>query len=42
MTKLLQEAPISQDGKFTLTIKLKEPEIYDLGVDNSSLVTGIG
>ena len=36
--KVVQEAPISQDGKFSLTIKLKEPEIYDLGVDNSSLV----
>lgn len=36
--KVVEEAPISQDGKFTLTIKLKEPEIYDLGVDNSSLV----
>ena len=36
--KVVQEARISQDGKFTLTIRLKEPEIYDLGVDNSSLV----
>ncbi len=36
--KVIQEAKISQDGKFTLTISLKEPEIYDLGVDNSSLV----
>ena len=36
--KVVQEAPISQDGKFSLIIKLKEPEIYDLGVDNSSLV----
>ncbi len=36
--KVIEEVPISQDGKFTLTIKLKEPEIYDLGVDNSSLV----
>jgi thiol-disulfide isomerase/thioredoxin len=36
--KVVQEARISQDGKFTLIIKLKEPEIYDLGVDNSSLV----
>lgn len=35
---LLQEARITQDGKFTLTIPLKEPEIYDLGVGNSSLV----
>jgi peroxiredoxin len=35
---LLQEAKITQDGKFTLTIPLKEPEIYDLGVGNSSLV----
>src|SRR6201985_903507 len=36
--KVVQEATISQDGKFTLAIMLKEPEIYDLGVDNSSLV----
>ena len=36
--KVVQEARISQDGKFTMTIMLKEPEIYDLGVDNSSLV----
>ena len=36
--KVVQEANITQDGKFTLTIPLKEPEIYDLGVDNSSLV----
>jgi thiol-disulfide isomerase/thioredoxin len=36
--KLVQEATISGDGKFTLIISLKEPEIYDLGVDNSSLV----
>ncbi len=36
--KVVQEAKISPDGKFTLTIPLKEPEIYDLGVDNSSLV----
>jgi len=36
--KLVQEATISPDGKFTLTIRLKEPEIYDLGVDNSSIV----
>jgi thiol-disulfide isomerase/thioredoxin len=36
--KVVQEAEISQDGKFTLTIPLKEPEIYDLGVGNSSLV----
>lgn len=36
--KVIQEAPIGQDGKFTLTINLKEPEIYDLGVDNSSFV----
>jgi thiol-disulfide isomerase/thioredoxin len=36
--KVVQEAKIGQDGKFTLTIRLKEPEIYDLGVDNSSLV----
>ena len=35
---LVQEAGITQDGKFTLTIPLKEPKIYDLGVDNSSLV----
>jgi len=36
--KVIQEATIGNDGKFTLTISLKEPEIYDLGVDNSSLV----
>jgi thiol-disulfide isomerase/thioredoxin len=36
--KVVQEATIAQDGKFTLTIPLKEPEIYDLGVDNASLV----
>jgi peroxiredoxin len=36
--KVVQEAKIKQDGKFTLSIPLKEPEIYDLGVDNSSLV----
>src|ERR1700743_3767101 len=36
--KVVQEARVGQDGKFTLTIMLKEPEIYDLGVDNSSLV----
>ena len=36
--KVIQEAPIGQDGKFTLTINLKEPEIYDLGVDKSSFV----
>src|SRR5580698_2180419 len=35
---VIQEAAIAQDGKFTLTIRLKEPEIYDLGIDNSSLV----
>jgi len=36
--KVVQEARITPDGKFTLNIPLKEPEIYDLGVDNSSLV----
>ena len=36
--QVVQEAQISQDGKFTFSISLKEPEIYDLGVDNSSLV----
>src|ERR1700744_266598 len=36
--KVVQEATITQDGKFALTIMLKEPEIYDLGIDNSSLV----
>src|ERR1700722_6378184 len=35
---LVQETRITPDGKFTLTIPLKEPEIYDLGVDNSSLL----
>jgi peroxiredoxin len=36
--KVVQEARISQDGKFILSIMLKEPEIYDLGAGNSSLV----
>jgi thiol-disulfide isomerase/thioredoxin len=36
--QVVQEAEITPDGKFTLTIPLKEPEIYDLGVGNSSLV----
>jgi thiol-disulfide isomerase/thioredoxin len=36
--KVMQEVTIMPDGKFTLTIPLKEPEIYDLGVDNSSFV----
>jgi len=36
--KVVQEARITPDGKFTLNIPLKEPEIYDLGVDNSSFV----
>ncbi len=36
--KVVQEAKISGDGKFTLTINSKEPEIYDLAVDNSSMV----
>src|ERR1700744_2175367 len=36
--EVVQEARISQDGKFTMTIMLVEPQIYDLGVDNSSLV----
>ena len=36
--KVVQEAQIGQDGKFILNISLKEPEIYDLGIDNSSLV----
>jgi len=36
--KVVEETSISKDGKFTLTIPSKEPEIYDLGVDNSSLV----
>jgi thiol-disulfide isomerase/thioredoxin len=35
---LVQETRITPDGKFTLAIPLKEPEIYDLGVDNSSLL----
>ena len=34
--QVVQEVNIMQDGKFTLTIGLKEPEIFDLGVDNSS------
>ena len=33
---LVQEVTITPDGKFTLTIPLKEPEIYDLAVDNAS------
>jgi peroxiredoxin len=36
--EVVQEAKITQDGKFTLTIPLKEPEIYDLGVDDADLV----
>ena len=36
--KVVQETGIRQDGKFTLAIKLKGPEIYDLGVDNASLL----
>ena len=36
--KVVQQVPISRGGKFTFIIKLKQPEIYDLGVDNSSLV----
>ena len=36
--KVVQEVQIGQDGKFSLTISLKEPEIYDLAVDNSSFV----
>src|ERR1700733_396274 len=35
---VVQEAEVAPDGKFALTIPLKEPEIYDLGVGNSSLV----
>ena len=34
--KVMQEVTIASDGKFTLTIPLKEPEIYDLAVDNAS------
>lgn len=36
--KVIQETSVGPNGKFTLTISLKEPEIYDLGVDNTSLV----
>jgi thiol-disulfide isomerase/thioredoxin len=36
--QIVQEAKIGPDSKFTLAINLKEPEIYDLGVDNSSIV----
>jgi thiol-disulfide isomerase/thioredoxin len=36
--KIIQQAPIGNDGKFTLAISLKEPHIYDLEVDNNSLV----
>ncbi len=37
--KVVQEAKIGQDGKFTMTIMLTEPEIYDIAVGNSSVVT---
>jgi thiol-disulfide isomerase/thioredoxin len=36
--KVVQETPLGPDGKFKLTIPLNEPEIYDLAVDNSSVV----
>ena len=36
--KVMQEVTIMPDGKFTLTIPSKEPEIYDLAVDNASFV----
>jgi hypothetical protein len=36
--KVVQQALVGNDGKFTLAISLKGPEIYDLGVDNTSLV----
>jgi len=36
--KVVQETQIGPEGQFTFAIKLKEPEIYDLGVGNSSLV----
>jgi thiol-disulfide isomerase/thioredoxin len=35
---LLQEATIAPDGKFSLKITEKDPEIYDLAVGNNSLV----
>lgn len=34
----VQETKSTQDGHFTLAISSKEPEIYDLEIDNSSLV----
>jgi thiol-disulfide isomerase/thioredoxin len=34
--KVMQEVTIASDGQFALTIPLKEPEIYDLAVDNAS------
>jgi peroxiredoxin len=36
--KLVQESAISPDGKFTIIIKLKEPEIYDLAVGDKGVV----
>lgn len=36
--KVVQEASISKDGKFTFTVNIKEPAIFDLGIDRSSLV----
>jgi thiol-disulfide isomerase/thioredoxin len=36
--EVVQEVKIAPDGKFTLTIPLKQPKIYDLGVDDASLV----
>jgi len=36
--KLILHTQIGTDGKSTLNISEKEPQIYDLGVDNNSLV----
>ena len=35
--KVVQEVKISQNGEFSFVINLKEPQIFDLGVDNSLL-----
>jgi peroxiredoxin len=36
--KVVQEVKIRPDGKFTLLISLKQPEIYDVDVDDASLL----
>src|ERR1700743_1297077 len=35
--KVVRQTVIGQDGKFTFSIKLKEPEIYDLAINNLSI-----